>query len=43
MTESAFEDANETRADWPAGPKTAVRPRDAATLIIIRRDDGEPR
>jgi 8-oxo-dGTP pyrophosphatase MutT (NUDIX family) len=43
MTESAFEDANETRADWPASRKTTVRPRDAATLIIIRRDDGEPK
>jgi 8-oxo-dGTP pyrophosphatase MutT (NUDIX family) len=43
MTENAFEDANETRADWPARPKTVVRPRDAATLIIIRRDEGEPK
>ncbi len=43
MTENAFEDAGEPRADWPARTKAAVRPRDAATLIIIRRDDGEPK
>jgi 8-oxo-dGTP pyrophosphatase MutT (NUDIX family) len=42
MTENAFEDASETRADWPARAKTPVRPRDAATLIIIRRDRNEP-
>ena len=43
MTESAFEDASESRADWPSARKVPVRARDAATLIIIRRDEGEPK
>ena len=43
MTENAFEDASETAADWPARKARPVKPRDAATLIIVRRDQGEPK
>jgi len=43
MTENAFEDASETAADWPARKTRPVTPRDAATLILVRRDQGEPK
>ena len=43
MSENAFEDAVETRADWPARTRRPVTPRDAATLIIVRRDEAEPK
>ena len=43
MTVNAFEDADDNPADWPARTHRAVRPRDAATLIIVRRDEAEPK
>ncbi len=43
MTDNAFEDAAENPRDWPKAGGRPVRPRDAATLLIVRRDDGEPK
>ncbi len=43
MSENAFEDANERPGDWPKHGGRPVKPRDAATLVIVRRDEGEPK
>ena len=43
MTDNAFEDADENPRDWPKARGRPVKPRDAATLLIIRRDEGEPK
>lgn len=42
MTDAAFKDTDP--ADQPRAPGSrASRPKDAATLILVRRDGGEPR
>ena len=42
MTEDAFDDMGAAPADRPR-PDRIVRPRDAATLILVRRDGAKPR
>lgn len=43
MTNDAFDDMNTPSPNDPPGAKRPVKPRDAATLIIINRTASEPR
>ncbi len=40
MAENAFEDANERPAEWVRRTGRPVKPKDAATLILVRREGG---
>lgn len=43
MSENPFDDVSSTRSIKGVGQSRTVRPRDAATLILIRRDSEKPR